>query len=234
MSVKQTAVLKTGQSQSKLVESFGFMAALTFVGGYLDAYTYITRGGVFANNQTANVAKLGIELYQKNWTGAFNCLYPMLATIAGAFFAAHVMNKESYSRSNQWRQDILLVEMLALGIIGFLPLTVPNIVINLSISFIAAWQLSGFRKFEEWVHNTTIETGNLRSVGQYGYQALFVEKNSRYRIRTAKYILLVASFAVGSFIGTLFCNLLSVRAVWLCCVLLLILLILYRAASSEE
>ena len=35
---------------------------LTMVGGFLDAYTYFERGGVFANAQTGNIVKLGIAL----------------------------------------------------------------------------------------------------------------------------------------------------------------------------
>ena len=35
---------------------------LTLAGGYLDAYTYFERGGVFANAQTGNIVKLGIAL----------------------------------------------------------------------------------------------------------------------------------------------------------------------------
>ena len=35
---------------------------LTLCGGYLDAYTYFVRGGVFANAQTGNIIKLGIQM----------------------------------------------------------------------------------------------------------------------------------------------------------------------------
>ena len=34
---------------------------LALAGGYLDAYTYLCRGGVFANAQTGNMVLLGIR-----------------------------------------------------------------------------------------------------------------------------------------------------------------------------
>ena len=37
-------------------------ALLTLSGGYLDAYTYVGHGHVFANTMTGNVALLGINL----------------------------------------------------------------------------------------------------------------------------------------------------------------------------
>ena len=39
-------------------------ACLTFVGGFLDAYTYILRGGVFANAQTGNLVLFGVNITQ--------------------------------------------------------------------------------------------------------------------------------------------------------------------------
>ena len=43
-------------------ESFLVMGLLSVVGGYLDAYTYLCRGGVFANAQTGNIAALGFHI----------------------------------------------------------------------------------------------------------------------------------------------------------------------------
>ena len=46
---------------------------LSLTGGMLDAYTYVQRGGVFANAQTGNIVKLGILLAQGKVTEAFGC-----------------------------------------------------------------------------------------------------------------------------------------------------------------
>lgn len=35
---------------------------LALAGGFLDAYTYLLRGGVFANAQTGNIVLFGIHL----------------------------------------------------------------------------------------------------------------------------------------------------------------------------
>lgn len=34
--------------------------ALAFAGGFFDAYTYLTRGGVFANAQTGNIVLMSL------------------------------------------------------------------------------------------------------------------------------------------------------------------------------
>ena len=39
---------------------------LTMTGGFLDSYTYFNRGKVFANAQTGNIARMGLNLAQGN------------------------------------------------------------------------------------------------------------------------------------------------------------------------
>ena len=40
---------------------------LALAGGYLDAYTYLCRGGVFANAETGNMVLLGAKLAVGDW-----------------------------------------------------------------------------------------------------------------------------------------------------------------------
>ena len=51
----------------KASESYLVGVLLAIAGGYLDVYTYICRGGVFANAQTGNIVLLGINVADKNW-----------------------------------------------------------------------------------------------------------------------------------------------------------------------
>ena len=44
----------------KASESYIVGVLLAIAGGFLDVYTYISRGGVFANAQTGNIVLLGI------------------------------------------------------------------------------------------------------------------------------------------------------------------------------
>ena len=52
--------------EQKLFRRYGVSLALAVVGGFLEAYTYVTRDGVFANAQTGNIARMGLNLAQGN------------------------------------------------------------------------------------------------------------------------------------------------------------------------
>lgn len=53
----------------QMSESFRLGAVLALTGGFLDAYTYLIRGGVFANAQTGNIVLLGVRLMEGDWGG---------------------------------------------------------------------------------------------------------------------------------------------------------------------
>src|SRR6476660_6647075 len=67
-----------------------FAVLLTLTNGFLDAHTYIARGHVFANVQTANVIFSAIHVSERQFSAALAHLWPLLAFIAGMWLASHI------------------------------------------------------------------------------------------------------------------------------------------------
>src|ERR1700756_4832100 len=67
-----------------------FAMLLTAANGFLDAYTYIIRGGVFANVQTGNVIFFAIDLARRHYGNTFAHLWPILAFLAGVLLSSHI------------------------------------------------------------------------------------------------------------------------------------------------
>ena len=70
-------------SQHAIHESVRFGILLAIVGGFLDAYTFVGRGGVFANAQTGNIVLLGIYASEGEWRQALVHVPPILACVIG-------------------------------------------------------------------------------------------------------------------------------------------------------
>ena len=66
-----------------LSNSFIVYAILALSGGFMDAYSYMCRGKVFANAQTGNILLLGINISERNWQMALHYLVPVLAFAIG-------------------------------------------------------------------------------------------------------------------------------------------------------
>jgi uncharacterized membrane protein YoaK (UPF0700 family) len=58
-------------------------ALLAVAGGFLDSFTYIAHGGVFANAQTGNVVLLGVLAARGDWIAAGQHALPILAFVVG-------------------------------------------------------------------------------------------------------------------------------------------------------
>ena len=55
--------------KKQMSESIRLGVVLAIAGGFMDAYSYMCRGKVFANAQTGNILLLGIHLSEKNCCG---------------------------------------------------------------------------------------------------------------------------------------------------------------------
>ena len=62
----------------QMSESFFLTAILAIVGGFLDSYSYLMRGHVFANAQTGNIVLFGVNLQKRDFTQAFYYFVPIL------------------------------------------------------------------------------------------------------------------------------------------------------------
>ena len=105
----------------QMSESFRLGAVLALAGGFLDAYTYLVRGGVFANAQTGNIVLLGVRLMEGDWAGAGHYLVPILAFAAGVLTAELVHARCGRWERLHWRQLTVAAEMILLVAVALLP-----------------------------------------------------------------------------------------------------------------
>ena len=215
-------------------ETLLFMAILTALGGYLNAYSFITHGA-FTTLHTGNMVKLGMSVFQSQWDEAIGVLIPICGNVTGAFLAELLKRARNPKGQLVWQKSALASQLVALLAVGFIPMSVADVPVNWVISVIAGFQLSNFRTYEGSVHNTTICTGNLRTVGQYIGTAL-LDHNRASIVKMLRYGLLVFSFPLGAGLGTWATLYLGQYAAWICCgglVISLWLLCRYAPVSAE-
>ena len=190
------------------------MFSLTFLGGYINAYSYFTRGGAFVSMHTGNMAKIGISLFTNDSSMLFSSLIPMLGALAGAVFSQIVKNRFSKLSTLYWQKTALIVELLALTITGFFKAGFLDNQINLFLSFFTSFQLANFRKYEGQPHNTTIETGNIRTLG--GHITVFLQSPTvPNAILALRYACLLFSFPLGAFVGSFLSKFLGQYAIFM-------------------
>lgn len=189
---------------------------LTVVAGFFGAYTYLLRGNIFCNAQTGNVVLMGLALGSAQWGTAMYYLVPISAYILGAFVSELAPNPMKHRLSIRWDTFLMFVEMAAVFALGFLPESAPVQISQVVINFIASMQYNTFRQAEGVPVATTFATNHIRQIG-IGLAKELQHRNSgnrEHRPKLFKHLKMLLFFSTGAVTGTVFCHLLSGKAIW--------------------
>ena len=202
----------------QMSDSFSLAIFIILSGGLQDAYTYIARGGVFANAQTGNIVLMSSALFNGDFNGAIKYLIPVLSFTLGIAVAELVHIRYKHFEKIHWRQMILAGEIVLLFIVGFLPHSIDNIA-NALVSFVCALQVQTFHKVRGHAYASTMCIGNLRS----GTEALAVYFRSHDKAvlkKSMTYFAVILVFAVGAGLGSVAVKFVGDRTIWISCILL--------------
>lgn len=207
--------------------------AVICAGGFMDAYSYLMHGHVFATGQTGNVVLFTLRLVNGDWLGALGSLAAILSCAVGIFFSMHLLYGIHEGNRYRTQRLVALIEVIVFAALAFLPNTVPDLPVNCAISFCAALAFENFRSFgTKSAYSSVFCTGNLRSFAETLYEGL-VRHNKHELHRSIRYGALTIFFSVGVLIGVVTISLLGNYA---CLVISAIFLGIscYLAALDED
>jgi len=207
----------TVSSNRQTSETFRLGGLLAVVGGFLDAYTYLIRGGVFANAQTGNIVLLGISLANGAFYKAFFYMIPITAFIGGILCVEKIKTRmKVYAKvSIHWRQIVVFLEGIILLPIAFIPKGTCDPLVNILISFVCSLQVESFRKIHGNSFATTMCTGNLRSMTELLYRAQ-TRNEEHLRLKSLHYLGVILAFILGAAAGTVLTHYWKERSILLC------------------
>lgn len=191
---------------------------LAMVGGFLDAYTYICRGGVFANAQTGNIVLVGIKVAQGDYTGGLYYLIPVFSFLVGIVVAEYIRRRFKKSDKIHWRQIVIAFETIVLASIAVIPNT-NDVLANILVSFVCSMQVQSFRKIYGNAYTTTMCTGNLRSATESLYE-FKDSKNVSDLKKSLHYYVVIVFFIFGAAIGTMLTGVFGNKTIYFACLLL--------------
>ena len=222
-----TKIKKRMYQHSVTAESVRLGILLAVVGGFLDAYTYIGHGGVFANAQTGNIVLLAINATNGNYTQAFYSFLPIVAFILGVLVSEAIKSKLLSNSIDNWQIVVIGIEIIVLSLIGFMPKGASNILITVTISFVSSVQITSFKKLVDSPYSTTMCTGNLRTASEAAYRA-YVVKDKKESKKAIRYFIIILFFVLGAIIGGIFTISMGNKSIWITVVILIIALLQFK------
>ena len=133
--------MKHHLTHSQVSESLPLGILLAIVGGFLEAYTFLSRGGVFANCETGNLVLLALYLAQGEFRRAVIYIPPIAAFFCGVLLTNKIRCAAAPHPRLHWRQITILFEALCLVLVAFVPYGRYDIVVTTLISFVCSIQV---------------------------------------------------------------------------------------------
>lgn len=187
------------KKSGNIFESLTVAIILSLSGGFMDAYSYVCRGKVFANAQTGNILLFGVNLSTGNFLEALRYICPVAAFAAGIAAADILRHLFREKKNIHWHQTAVLTEAAILFAVAFIPHNL-NLAANSLTSFACGIQVESFRKVNGIGIATTMCIGNLRTAVQslcsYGF-----EKTPQLKESSLLHFGIIAVFTLGAVTG---------------------------------
>ncbi len=212
---------------SHIEENIYIGLILTFIGGFLDAYTYILYDKIFANTQTGNIIFFSIFLAEGDLYNAFLRLFPIFSFCIAIFLAQFLIYK--FTQNKKWLKIVLIINMIFTIIIGTGIFKDNRLVIICLVSFICSLTIGTFKKVKGDVFAPIMCTGNLRSLMEF-FSKWIIYKEKKAKKTTLKYLIIILTFCLGVFLGIFLAKYFGIYSIYICTILFLVifLIIIYK------
>ena len=200
-------------NKRQISESIEVGIFLALSGGFMDAYSYINRGKVFANAETGNIILMALKVCEGKFFEAVNYLIPIISFAVGVAICEIIKYRKERINMIHWRQILVLFEIFAFIAVGFLPQEM-NRVANAIISMISGIQFATFPKIRGTAMATTMCTGNLKTGTQNMYRGIKTGDKSAIE-KGLYYYVCILVFIAGTTIGYFAVKLMAEKAIFL-------------------
>ncbi|HEY9223306.1 MAG TPA: YoaK family protein [Variovorax sp.] len=175
---------------------------VSFVGGFLDAYSYLGWNGVFAGAQSANILLAAIAAAQGSWVAAARHLPSVMAFCLGVAGAQSLRTRLTASWSVRVDLLALALEATLLLVVGLCSPVLSSSLATALMALAAGLQLGYFGHVQDWTYNSTMTTGNLRNLIE-ALTRLAINRDGAGKEQAIGLCKTIASFIVGGGIGGL-------------------------------
>jgi uncharacterized membrane protein YoaK (UPF0700 family) len=206
------------------VGTLGVSAVLATVGGFLDGFTYVGHGHVFANAMSGNVVLLGINCFSGSWQAGLRHLPPILTFVVGVCTAQAIQLHSKHRACKSPYPTVLLLEISVLLVLSLLPAGTPDVLFTTCVAFASSVQVQTFREVDGHSYNSTFTTGNLRALSEAAFTWFSEGYNADRACVVRDFSVICLAFFVGAVAGGYTVQKFGNRALW-CDVVLLALVV---------
>ena len=177
-----------------------------------------------------------MALGNMDWRGALYYVIPMSAYLLGAIVSEAVPRPVKRTGILRWDTLLILIEMLAVIMLGLLPEEAPYQISQVTINFICSMQYNTFRQAQGVPMATTFCTNHLRQTGIAIVKSIRQGGDKEQEDKMVGHIKMLGVFVLGGIIATVLCRFFMGKAIWATLIPLMILFtnLLYADRKKEH
>ncbi|MGT2682556.1 YoaK family protein [Streptococcus porci] len=185
----------------RVFEGLRVAACLTFISGYINAFTFVTQDGIFAGVQSGNVIMWAYHAAQGNWQKVLNFTIPIVFFMIGQC-VTYLVRRWFIKHNIFWHFGASLIMLLLISITTLMTPILPSFFTIANLALVASIQIESFRKLRGAPYANVMMTGNVKNAAFLSFKGL-VEKNTELKKEGQNIFLIIASFALGVSLSTL-------------------------------
>jgi uncharacterized membrane protein YoaK (UPF0700 family) len=180
--------------------------------GFVDAYTFLRHGHVFAQAMTGNLVLIAIGAFDPAIIEFWRPLVAYLAFVLGVV-AVWVWSRRDAANRSGPQLATLGLQVIVLAVVGFLTGGALSALITAALAFASGMQIAAFQGVGRASFTTTVMTTNSMKTVNAALSAL-TGADPEDRAVARSYGTALGGFVAGAFLGALLSTLIGDRAAW--------------------
>ena len=217
----------------RVFEGLRVATLVSYIGGFIDAYTYNTQDGRFASIQTGNLLYLVIHLVDGHIARAFSYFIPIFFFILGQFFVFFA-KKWLINHKWGWHLQAIRLAFLLMIVLAIITPYVDSTITIAGLAFFASLQVGIFKRVRGVNYASFMMTGNITNTSLTVARA--IDEHDSKVLKQASYTtIIIFTFMVGVATSTWFSHYLHEYSLYTTLLPLLILnYFLYIEAKEKR
>lgn len=179
----------------RIFEGLRVAATLTFISGYIDAFTFHTQGNRFAAVQTGNLIYFSLAIADQNWARALSYFVPIFIFSLGQFIN-YFMRKWTLKQGLNWHAFSSFIMLMILSVTAVLTQFLSPLFTIAGLTLFASIQVDTFKRLRGAPYANVMMTGNIKNAAQLLVKG-WMEKNKDLRQEAYLIYAIMASFVLG-------------------------------------
>ena len=188
--------------KEEVPEKLRIAVLLSFISGYINAFTYNNAGELFAGAQTGNVIFMALHFAKGNLEKAVEFLIPIISFMIGQIFIYCFRNFFQRRGHKGYIHSSLLMLFIMIMLIVLLPFFDYHFIV-VTLAFFAAIQSDTFQRLRGFSYATIMMTGNVKNAPRLLIEGL-IQRDRELLVRGFLLFLIIFSFMLGVGISTYF------------------------------